>query len=683
MLPRRHFLAGAAVTAVAGLTADAQEPAAPSDRGPDLAVVNAVVYTIDERRPQAEAFAVKNGRIVAVGTTADIRALAVPASRILDAAGKTIVPGFIDAHCHPAESGLSELLEVDCNRRTVAEIKEALRARAATTRAGEWVFGFKYDDTKLTDGRPLLRSDLDDACPNHPVRVEHRGGHTIVVNSPAFRAANIDRATPDPAGGRYGRDAAGELTGFVAEKAVERIERASRRPPVTPRQRQEAVKRMSELMTAAGLTTVHDAMATREDFTAYQDALAAGEMRFRVNILARPELFRSLVAAGIRRGYGNERIRLAGLKLFCDGSASERTMRMSTPYVGRPNDFGILVTTQDALNEAVRDAHAAGFQVGVHANGDVAIDMALRAFDLAVRAHPRPDPRHRIEHCTLINEGLLRRIAEQGVLPTPFYTYVHYHGDKWEQYGEERMLVSDVRASLVLGPRHQGGRRARTTFPGPYEPLMAIQSMVTLRIIAAGCGAATKPDHGRRGGCCICTLHGAYASFERSSRARSPEEARRLRDARGGSASRRSGPDQGHPCGTDRRRRRRRPFSMLTWRQVGKTLRHVVIRCRFQSRASGRGEARAGHRQSEQHGEHDIAHQEPMPAACSRRAGRSATTRPAANRPASEPPFAVSRSRAARLLEMPSRPPAIERASRDRGSREPRRRGGCGPCRDS
>ena len=511
MLPRRQFLAGAAATAVAGLTANAQEPSPTSDRGPDLAVVNAVVYTVDERRPRAEAFAVKNGRIVAVGTSADIRALGTPASRTIDAAGMTVVPGFIDAHCHPASSGLAELLEVDCNRRSVAEIKAALRARAATTQAGEWVFGFKYDDTKLTDGRPLLRSDLDDACPNHPVQVGHRGGHTVVVNSAAFRAANIDRMTPDPEGGRYGRDAAGELTGFVAEKAVERIERAARRAPVTPRQRQDAVKRMSELMTAAGLTTVHDAMATREDFTAYQDALAAGEMRFRVNILARPELFRSLVAAGIRRGYGNERIRLAGIKLFCDGSASERTMRMSTPYVGRPNDFGILVTTQEELNEAVREAHAAGFQVGVHANGDVAIDMALRAFDLAVRAHPRPDPRHRIEHCTLINEGLLRRIAEQGVIPTPFYTYVHYHGDKWEQYGEERMRSMFAHRSFLDHGIKVAG--ASDYIPGPYEPLMAIQSMVTRKDYRGrvwGGNQRITVDEALR----ICTLHGAHASFE-------------------------------------------------------------------------------------------------------------------------------------------------------------------------
>src|SRR5262249_40482121 len=128
-------------------------------------------------------------------------------------------------------------------------------------------------------------------------------------------------------------------------------------------------------------------------------------------------------------------------------------------------------------NESVRRAHALGFQVGVHANGDVAIDMVLRAYDLALRAHPRPAPRHRIEHCTLVNPELLKRIAAQGVIPTPFYTYVYYHADKWEQYGEERLQwMFAHRSFLDHGIKVAG---ASDYVPGPFEPLMAIQSMVT------------------------------------------------------------------------------------------------------------------------------------------------------------------------------------------------------------
>jgi predicted amidohydrolase YtcJ len=483
----------------------------PPRRGPELAVLNANVYTVDEGRPRAEAFAVQHGRFVAVGTTAEVRKLIGPGTRVLDAEKITVVPGFIDAHTHPASSGLSDLLEVNCDRRRIADIQQALRVRVAKTPKGQWVLGFKYDDTKLEDGRPLTRADLDAAAPDHPVRVTHRGGHTSVVNSAAFRLAGIDRTTPDPEGGKFGRDAQGELNGFVAEKANVSFERLARPRDAGPRQRQAAVKLISELMTAAGLTSVHDAMCDKNDFIAYQDALAAGEMRFRVYVMAVPDLFRELKTAGIRTGFGDDRLRVGGLKLFCDGSASERTMRMSKPYVGRPDDYGILVTTQDKLNDQVAEAHTARWQVGVHANGDVAIDMVLKAYELAQRLHPRQDPRHRIEHCTLVNEALLKRIAAFGAIPTPFYTYVYYHGDKWAQYGEERVRwMFAHRSFLDHGIRVAG---ASDYVPGPYEPLMALQSMVT-----------RKDYRGRSWGdnqkitvaeaLKVCTLHGAYASFE-------------------------------------------------------------------------------------------------------------------------------------------------------------------------
>jgi predicted amidohydrolase YtcJ len=482
-----------------------------SDRGPDLLLINGVVYTVDERRPKAEAFAVRDGRFIAVGTTADLRTLITPRTQVINADGMTVVPGFIDAHTHPADSGISELLDVNCDRRTIAEIQAGIRERAARTPAGQWVYGFKYDDTKLKDDRPLSQSDLDEAAPNHPVRVLHRGGHTAVVNGRAFQLVGIDRKTPDPEGGKFGRDPKGELTGFVAEKALEVFHKVGRPPEITAKQRQAGVKLIAEQMTAAGLTSVHDVLASKDDFVAYQDALAAGELRFRVYLLTQPRFFQSLRAAGIRPGFGSDRLRIGGLKLFCDGSASERTMRMSQPYVGRPGDYGILVTTQDRLNDAVADAHAAGFQVGVHANGDVAIDMVLKAYELARRLTPRPDPRHRIEHCTLVNPQLLKRIAAVGAIPTPFYTYVYYHGDKWAQYGEERLQwMFAHRSFLDHGIRVAG---ASDYVPGPFEPLMAIQSMVTRKDYRGrvwGAKQKIRVEEALR----VCTINGAYASFE-------------------------------------------------------------------------------------------------------------------------------------------------------------------------
>ena len=476
--------------------------------GLDLAVINANIHTVDERQPKAQAFGVLNGRFRLVGSNDEVKSLVTKRTRVIDAEGMTIVPGFIDAHTHPAAAGAEHLMYVNCDQRSVAEIVAAIRAEAAKTPEGEWILGFKYDDTKLADGRPLLKTDLDGATTKHPVRVTHRGGHTAIFNSLAFERAGITKDTPDPADGKYGRTEAGELSGYVAEKAVDRLKRL----PIPSRaQARDGVKVIAQLMTAAGITSVHDADADKSNFQAYQDARAAGELLFRVYVMAHTSLIDSWVAAGLRTGFGDSFLKIGGLKLYADGSASERTMRMSKPYIGRPNDYGLLVTTQDKLNEQVLAAHEQGFQVGVHANGDVGIDMVLNAYELANRLHPRQDPRFRIEHCTLINEFLLERMAKLGAIPTPFYTYVYYHGDKWAQYGEERTRSMFAHRSFLDHKIKVAG--ASDYVPGPFEPLMAIQSMVTRTDYKGriwGENQKVTPAEALR----ICTLHGAHASFE-------------------------------------------------------------------------------------------------------------------------------------------------------------------------
>lgn len=408
---------------------------------PDLAVVNASVYTMESAQPRAEAFAVKDGRFVAVGTNADIRNLISRRTRVIDAGKMTVTPGFIDTHCHP--SGVNELYGVDLDLRGIEAIKVALRRKAAQMPPGYWVAGFKFDDTKLKDGRPLHRKDLDEAVPDHPVEVNHRGGHTSWYNSKAFELAGVTRDTPDPRAGRFARDPAGELTGVVAEHARSVFGKVGRREEFTPEQQRArgraGMKHMSALLTAAGLTTVHDAGAGRERILAYEDAYHAGELRHRAYFMVRGrQVFDGFKAAGVYTGFGNEWVRVGGVKYAADGSASERTMRMSTPYVGR-DDHGILTMTQEEIHDAVEDAHRHNFQVGIHANGDVTIDMVLKAYERVLAKWPHPDRRHRIEHCSLVNPDLLKRIRATGSIPTPFWTYVHYHGEKWKEYGDEKM----------------------------------------------------------------------------------------------------------------------------------------------------------------------------------------------------------------------------------------------------
>ena len=478
----------------------------------DLIVINARVLTSDPARPRAQAFAVREGRFLAVGTNADIRNLASRRTRVIDAARMTVVPGFIDTHNHPR--GVTELFDVDANLRSIAALKAAIAKKVATTPPGFWVDAYMFDDTKLTDGRPLHRRDLDEVAPNHPVGVHHRGGHTGWYNSQAFALAGITKDSPDPTGGRFFRDPDGTPNGWVAELATDVFDTVGKREVFTPDQERDRARRgmahISALYTASGLTTVHDLSAGVDNIRAYEDVRAAGELRHRAYLMIRGKAFPLLRDAGVRTGFGDEWVRVGGVKYAADGSASERTMRMSTPFVGT-SDYGILTMTQQEIHDAVDDAHSKGWQIGIHANGDVTIDMVLKAYERALAQWPLPDRRHRIEHCSLVNPSLIARIAKTGSIPTPFWTYVYYHGEKWERYGDEKMQSMFAHKSFLdAGIKVPG---ASDYGPGPFEPLMALQSMVTRRDFRGhvwGANQRVTVDQALM----IATQHGAYASYE-------------------------------------------------------------------------------------------------------------------------------------------------------------------------
>jgi predicted amidohydrolase YtcJ len=518
---RGEFLGFSAVLAGAftlgrlpGAERSASAPQPPPQAGPgvepDLIVVNAKVLTSDTALPRAEALAVKNGRFIAVGSTADVRNLATRRTSVIDAQQMTVTPGFIDCHCHP--SGVNELYGVNTNLRTVREIQAAIKKKAEATPAGYWVNGFQFDDTKLD--RPLTGKDLDEATTEHPVSVAHRGGHTTWYNSKALELAGITPQTPDPPDGRFFREN-GELTGRVAENARRVFANVGKREAFTPEQRRargrSGMRHMSQLFNACGLTSVHNAGTGPEHILAYEDCRKNGELTHRAYMMIRSEdAFKGFKAANLYTGFGDEWIRVGGIKFVADGSASERTMRMSTPYVGT-SDYGILTMTQQQIYDAVDDAHSHNFQIGIHANGDVTIDAVLNAYERALKKWPDPDRRHRIEHCTLVNPDLIRRIRANGVIPTPFWTYVYYHGEKWSQYGDDKVRWMFAHKSFLdAGIRVPG---ASDYNPGPFEPLMAVQSMVTRRDYKGrvwGANQKVSVDEALT----IATINGAYASFE-------------------------------------------------------------------------------------------------------------------------------------------------------------------------
>ena len=514
-------LAGASL-ATPALLAQQQENS--STASPELVVFNARIITVDSRNPHAEAFAIKNGRFLAVGSNADVRNLIRPGTATWDAQGAAIVPGFIDTHNHAG--GTTLLYEVlvgnpfEVEMVTIDSIIQKLRARAAETPPGYWVEGYFFDDTKLKDGRQLSIHDLDQVSMDHPVAVHHRGGHTSFYNSKAFELADVNAQTPNPAGGTFDKDSTGALNGRVTDNAKSAFYRAGKRRNVTPEnsgldasadslEREVAgLAYISKMFARYGVTTVHHEGGS---LPAMQKVRANGDLKHRISYEAAGKELDAMITAGIQSGFGDEWIRFgATSEHTVDGSFSERTMALSVNYPGT-NYKGNVTTTQDDLNAWVAKVHRAGIQVNCHANGDVAIDMYLTAFERAQKLFPRPDARPKITHCTLINDDLVRRMKALNAVPSLFTTYAYYNSDKFGFYGEELMKRCMAFRTLLDAGIHVA---AGSDFsPGPFDPRMAIQGMVTRTGWDGktwGANQKISLDEAIR----VNTLNGAYNSHE-------------------------------------------------------------------------------------------------------------------------------------------------------------------------
>ena len=475
---------------------------------PELILYNGNIWTVNDKMPRAQALALNGDRILAVGSNDEILRLAAGISKKIDLGGKAVFPGFIDAHAHPCESGVNHLRMVACDMDSIADIQAALRKRAAETPAGQWVLGFLYDDGKTP--RPLSLQDLDAAVPDHPVQVRHRGGHTIFVNSLAMKLAGIDEHTPDPPGGRFEHDAAGHLTGHVGDKATASFERLIAFTPTRDDYR-EGAKLISTIFSSKGVTSAGDALTMPANLQGYQDARDAGELRMRVCCHMVVDSIDRMMAAGIHTGFGDEWVRIGAVKQFADGSISERTAWLSEPYIGIPNYHGLQVTSRDQLYENARKAHAAGWQLATHANGDLAIDMVLGVYEQVQREMPKPDARYRLEHCTLLNDSLLQRMKVLQVIPVPFSGYVYFHGDVMHFYGEQRtehMFPMRDFLNHGLQPPDSSDYTA-----SPSDPMMWLRSQVTRTDIKGNLWGANQKLSVEEAIRCA-TINGAHATFE-------------------------------------------------------------------------------------------------------------------------------------------------------------------------
>jgi predicted amidohydrolase YtcJ len=458
---------------------------------PDRIFVNAVVLTMDTAGRTAQAVAIRGEEIVSAGTDADIRKLAGPSTQIVDLGGKTLLPGFYAAHDHFPGAGTVAVHYVDLNSppigkmQSIADIVAALKEKARTTPSGQWVVGRGYDDTLLREKRHPTRHDLDQASTRHPIWIVHSSGHLGVANTRALALAGITKDTPQPKGGLIRKDS-GEPTG-VFEEAGTLVTRHI--PALSLDKRLESIRWCDREYLSKGITTAVIAGTNRAGIADLRQALGSGLLHLRIMAMlaAGPGVPESPAKAA-ELGTG-ERIRVGAIKILQDGSLQGYTGYLTAPYYKQPegkSDYrGYAHRAREELLRMVLPYHRAGYQIAIHGNGDAAIDDILSAYREAQREFPRPDARHRIEHCQTAREDQLDAMRELGVTPSFFVGHVYYWGDRHRD-----IFLGPERAARISPLRSALDRKLRFTVHDdtpvtPANPLLLVWDAVN-RLTLAG-----------------------------------------------------------------------------------------------------------------------------------------------------------------------------------------------------
>jgi predicted amidohydrolase YtcJ len=478
-----------------------------------LAIVNARVWTGDPRRPWADAVAAQGDRIAAVGSSAEVKKMTGRETRVIDAHGAMVVPGFIDSHVHFVDGGfrLSSVQLRDAA--TPAELIARIKAFAATLPRGAWIMGGDWDHTPW--GGELPRRDwIDSVTPHNPVWVQRLDGHMGLANSAALRAAGVGRGTADVDGGTIVRGADGEPTGILKDNAMALVDRVV--PPPSPELEDRALDAAMKYVAAQGVTSVTN-MGTWNDLAVFERARAAGRLITRIYAvvpLASWAQLRDTVAA---RGHGDAWVRIGGLKGFVDGSLGSHTAAMLHPFTDSPRDSGLLVNTPEDLYAWTSGADKAGLQVMVHAIGDRAIRLQLDIYERVAAENGARDRRFRIEHAQHIAPADIPRFGTLGVIAS-MQPYHAIDDGRWAEQviGPERSKTTYAFRSLL--DAHTRLAFGSDWFVAPPTPLEGIYAAATRRTLDGKHPEGWVPEQkiSVTDALRAYTSGGAYASFEDS-----------------------------------------------------------------------------------------------------------------------------------------------------------------------
>jgi predicted amidohydrolase YtcJ len=448
----------------------------------DIVIVNANVHTLNNARPAAEAVAIYGNRIVAVGTSVDVRKLAGAQTRVIDAHGALVMPGFHDAHVHFIDGGfhLSSVSLRDAS--SPEEFAARIREFAARTPKGRWITGGDWDHERWP-GAPLpTRELIDKFTPDNPVFINRLDGHMSLANSVALKLAGVTRETKDPPGGLIVRDAQGEPTGVLKDAAMSFV--YAKIPDPSLDERLDALRAATNHAASLGVTSVQD-MSAGDDVAVYQLLARRGELKTRVYAVRSITTWEVLRRAGVLRAYGNDLIRIGGLKGFADGSLGSTTALFFEPYNDAPAMRGLLgdeMQPEGVMLERVMGADAVGLQVMIHAIGDAANDRILSIYEAVEREHGARDRRFRIEHAQHLRAQDIARFAKDHVVAS-MQPYHCIDDGRWaeKRIGHERARTTYAFRSLL----DAGATLAFGTdwFVAPLNPMFGIYAAVTRRTL--------------------------------------------------------------------------------------------------------------------------------------------------------------------------------------------------------
>lgn len=483
---RRDFLkylgAAAATSAFACSSAGvafAQQAAAPAG---DVVFKGGSVLTMNDKAPRAEAIAIRGNKILAVGKLDDVQSAVSSGAQIVDLQGRTLMPGLIDPHMHFVFTAFEDWIDVSpITTPDYATVWSKLQQGVADAKPGEWVRAQQFDASITRDAKIPTLAELDALAPNNPFFMQESNGHIAYANSAAFKAAGISRATPDPSGARFVKNADGNLTGRLEEMAAQQMLLGAM-PSPTAAEMVGRVQRLLDHASSVGCTMLHDCgigiMAGAQDLKILDAVLGEGKAPVRYRGMLVSTIMDEWEKEGIKPGRGNDLFRVDGIKAWADGSNQARTGYQRENYLGT-DARGALNYSLEQVTDVIRRAHEGGWQVGVHANGDAAIDMVLDAYEAVLGKTSNSELRHRIEHCSVFHPEQMTRMKEMGLSPSFLIGHVRWWGKAFRDrlLGPERARLYDPCASaLAAGLKISLHSDWNVT---PIEPLRYVEDAVT------------------------------------------------------------------------------------------------------------------------------------------------------------------------------------------------------------